>query len=99
MRKKYKYDLNTRRFDLKAVIIAVMGVIIIGLLLMMLIPQMTASLRTEGFNQGVQLCQTQIMSKIVQDLNEQQFTAITIGEQTIKLGILDVKEVEPKTPE
>ena len=96
--RRYKNPMQ-RKFDLKAVIIAVMGVIIIVLLLLMCIPKLTTSLRQEGFEEGVQLCQTQIMSKIVQDLNEQQFTAITIGEQTIKLGILDVKEVEPKTPE
>jgi len=90
-----KYNLNKRRFDLKAVIIAVMGVIIIALLLLMFLPKMTSSLRAEGFEEGVKMCQTQVMTKIVNDLNTQQFTAIQVGDQTVKLGIMDVKEIQP----
>lgn len=92
---KKRYDLQTRRFDIKSLIIAVMGIMILVLLVLMLVPKLTTSLRAEGFKEGVQMCQTQIMSKIVDDLNTQQFTAITIGEQTIRLGIMDVKEVQP----
>jgi competence protein ComGC len=90
-----KYNLRTRRFDLKSVIIALMGVVIIVLLLLMVLPKMTASLRAEGFEEGVTMCQTQVMTKIVDDLNTQQFTAIQIGDQTVRLGILDVKEIQP----
>ena len=89
-----KYNLRTRRFDLKSVMIALMGVVIIGLLLLMVLPKMTASLRAEGFEEGVKMCQTQVMTKIMNDLNTQQFTAIQIGDQTVRLGILDVKEIQ-----
>lgn len=90
-----RYQLTTRRFDIKSVIIAIMGVVIIVLLLLMFLPKMTSSLRADGFKEGVQMCQTQIMTKLVNDLNTQQFTAIQIGDQTVRLGILDVKEIQP----
>ncbi|MBW2968875.1 hypothetical protein KY314_02030 [Candidatus Woesearchaeota archaeon] len=93
--KKYntKY-LKERRFDIKSLIIAVMGVVIIVLLLLAFLPKLTASLRAEGFEEGVKLCQTQVMSKIMNDLNTQKFTAIQIGDQTVKLGIIDVQEAQ-----
>ena len=87
--------MTTRRFDLKSIIIAVMGVVIVGLLLLTFLPKLTASLRAGGFQEGVTMCQTQIITKIVNDLNTQQFTAVQIGDQTVRLGILDVKEVQP----
>ncbi len=92
-----KYRMTTRRFDIKSIIIAVMGALILVLLLLMFLPKMTTSLRAEGFKEGVQLCQKQIITKIVDDLNKQQFTALTIGDQTIRLGIMDVKEIQPRT--
>lgn len=95
MRKKYNIDvLRTRRFDLKSILIAIMGVIIVLLLLLMFLPKITSSFRAEGFKEGVQLCQTQIITKILNDLNTQQFTAIQIGDQTVRLGIMDVKEIQ-----
>jgi len=86
--------MTTRRFDFKSILVAVMGVIIVVLLLLMFLPKLTTSLRAEGFTEGVTMCQTQIITKIVNDLNTQQFTAVQIGDQTVRLGILDVKEVQ-----
>lgn len=88
--------MTRRRFDIKTIIIAVMAVIIVVLLLLAFLPKLTTSLRADGFKEGVQLCQTQIITKIVNDLNTQQFTAIQIGGQTVKLGIMDVKEIRPQ---
>ena len=86
---------STRRFDIKSIIIAVMAVVIVVLLLLTFLPKLTASLRADGFQEGVQMCQTQIITKIVDDLNTQQFTALQIGDQTVRLGIMDVKEIQP----
>lgn len=85
---------TAKRFDIKSIIIAVMAVVIVVLLLLTFLPKLTASLREDGFKEGVQMCQTQIITKIVDDLNKQQFTALQIGDQTVRLGIMDVKEVQ-----
>ena len=90
-----RYNLQPRRVDMKSVIIAIMGLAIIVLLLLMLLPKMTTSLRADGFKEGVQMCQKQIITKIVEDINTQQFTTLQIGDQTIKLGVMDVKEIQP----
>lgn len=94
-----RYNYKTRKLEVKSIIIAAMGILIIILLLLLLLPKVTTSLRAEGFTEGVQMCQTQILTKIVDDLNTQKFTAIQIGDQTIQLGIMDVKEIEPPAPE
>ncbi|MBN1645366.1 hypothetical protein JW851_05025 [Candidatus Woesearchaeota archaeon] len=91
--KKYPYPLAKKRFDIKTIIITIMAVIIIALLLLLFLPKMTSSLRTEGFKQGIQICQTQIITKIMNDLNTQKFTEIQIGDQKIKLGIVNVQEI------
>lgn len=94
--KTLSYPAMTRkRFDIKTIIIAVMTVIIVALLLLTFLPKLTTSLRAEGFKEGVQMCQTQIITKIVNDLNTQQFTTVQIRDKTIKLGIMDVKEIQP----
>jgi len=86
---------TAKRFDIKSIVIAVMAVVIVVLLLLTFLPKLTASLRATGFEEGVTMCQTQIMTKIVDDLNTQQFTALQIGDQTVRLGIMDVKDIQP----
>jgi len=74
--------------DKKTWIMLGMGVAILILAIVLVTPKVTNAYRMEGLQQGVTVCQQQIMNTLVSDLSTRGYTTVTVGGKVITLGII-----------
>ena len=74
--------------DKKTLLIIGMAVAMVLLVVVLVVPKVTNAYKMEGMQQGIAVCQQQIMNTLVGDLNTRGFTTLTIGDKVIRLGII-----------
>lgn len=93
MRKEFE-EFGGRRFGMKNLILVLLAIAVLVMLLVMVIPKVTTSYVQKGFQQGFQTCMTQTTMKVVQDLNTLGYTTLTIGNQTVLLGVMQPPQAQ-----
>lgn len=78
--------------DKKISIIILLGVLILVLICVFAIPKVTNTYKMEGLQQGIAVCQQQIMNTLVGDLSTRGYTTLTVGNKIITLGIIPTEE-------
>ncbi len=76
----------------KTIVIIILGILIIILIGIFAVPKVTNAYKMEGFQQGITVCQQQVMNTLVGDLSTRGYTTITIGNKVITLGIIPTEE-------
>lgn len=74
--------------DKKILLIILLAVAILILAGVVAVPKITNAYKMEGLQQGVAVCQQQIMNTLVTDLNARRYTTLTVGNKVITLGII-----------
>lgn len=74
--------------DKKTLLMIGMAIAIAVLIIVLAVPKATNAYRMEGVQQGIAVCQQQIMNTLVGDLSTRGYTSITIGNKVITLGII-----------
>lgn len=74
--------------DKKTWLMIGMGVAILILAIVIVVPKVTNAYKMEGMQQGVAVCQQQIMNTLVSDLSTRGYTTVTVGNKVITLGII-----------
>ena len=74
--------------DKKTLIIVGMAIAMVVLVVVLVVPKVTNAYKMEGMQQGVAMCQQQIMNTLVSDLSTRGYTSITIGNKVVTLGII-----------
>lgn len=78
--------------DKKTWIIIGMALAMIILVVVLVIPKVTNAYKMEGMQQGIAVCQQQIMNTLVGDLSTRGYTTVTIGNKVVTLGIIPTDE-------
>ncbi|MBW2968876.1 hypothetical protein KY314_02035 [Candidatus Woesearchaeota archaeon] len=78
--------------DKKTWLIIGMAIILVVLAVVLVIPKITNAYKMEGMQQGIAVCQQQILNTLVGDLNSRGYTTITVGDKVIRLGIIPTEE-------
>ena len=78
--------------DKKTWLMIGMGVAILVLAIVIVVPKVTNAYKMEGMQQGVAVCQQQIMNTLVSDLSTRGYTTVTVGTKVITLGIIPTEE-------
>ena len=78
--------------DKKIPIIILLGILILILTGVFVIPKVSNAYRMEGMQQGITVCQQQILNTLVGDLSTRGYTTITIGNKVVALGIIPTEE-------
>lgn len=74
--------------DKKTLLIVGMAIAMVVLVVVLVIPKVTNAYKMEGMQQGVAMCQQQIMNTLVSDLSTRGYTSVTIGNRVVTLGII-----------
>jgi len=74
--------------DKKTLIIIGMAIAMVILIVVLVVPKVTNAYKMEGMQQGVAMCQQQIMNTLVSDLSTRGYTSVTIGNKVVTLGII-----------
>jgi len=72
----------------KKIIIGLAIVVVLILLSIVFIPKINNSYKDNLRKEGCQVCVAQIINIILNDLRTQGFTQINIGNETIRLGVI-----------
>ena len=73
----------------KLQIIIGMGIVILLLLSVIMVPKILEPFRNKYMEEGCNTCANQILIRIITDLQNQGYTLITVGNQTIPLTIVE----------
>jgi hypothetical protein len=78
--------------DKKTLLIIGMAIAMVVLVVVLVVPKVTNAYKMEGMQQGVAMCQQQIMNTLVSDLSTRGYTSVTIGNRVVTLGIIPTEE-------
>jgi len=73
---------------MKKPIIIIMAIIILILLSILIVPEVVTSIKEDARQEGYNACVIITVNQIINDLTNMGYTELRLGNQTIKLGVI-----------